>query len=204
MDPVLNHYKELYAKHGNSPHSVQYSDQKTQYKRFEVLTEVAPSYNSITDFGCGLADLYIYLKKHKGFNGQYLGLDFVPDFIKTNKIEFANNNQVDFEIFNLREDQLRIHHEYGILSGVFNNLMDDNESFMLEGIRKMFNSCSKGIAFNAMSTYVDYQDKNLYYSDPLKVFDFCKRELSKKVVLRHDFETKENIIPFEYCIYVYK
>jgi hypothetical protein len=75
---------------------------------------------------------------------------------------------------------------------------------MLNGIKSMFNACTKGIALNAMSTYVDFQADNLYYTDPLEIFDYCKRNLSRKVTLRHDYLVKENSIPFEYCIYVYK
>jgi hypothetical protein len=68
----------------------------------------------------------------------------------------------------------------------------------------MFQSCQKGIAFNAMSTYVDFQVDDLYYSNPLAVFDFCKKNLSRKVTLKHDYILREGSIPFEYVIYVYK
>jgi len=57
---------------------------------------------------------------------------------------------------------------------------------------------------NPNSNYVDYQDDKLYYSNPVKIFDFCKTTLSGRVVLRHEYQTKPNLIPFEYTIYVYK
>jgi hypothetical protein len=75
---------------------------------------------------------------------------------------------------------------------------------MLNTIKKMYEVCGKGVAFNAMSTYVDFQADDLYYSDPLEIFDYCKRNLTRKVVLRHDYLVKENSIPFEYAIYLYK
>ena len=95
-------------------------------------------------------------------------------------------------------------YDYVFLSGVFNNIMENNWEFMKLTLRKMFNACNKGIAFNAMSTYVDYFDEELFYVDPCKVFDFCKKELSSKVTLRNDYLIKENSIPFEFAIYVYK
>ena len=33
----------------------------------------------------------------------------------------------------------------------------------------------KKIIFNNLSKYVDYKDKNLFYADPLVIFDFCKK-----------------------------
>ena len=75
---------------------------------------------------------------------------------------------------------------------------------MISTIDKMFLACEKGISFNAMSTYVDYQDEILYYSNPLDIFDYCKRNLTRKVVLRHDYLVKADSIPYEYTIYLYK
>ena len=94
--------------------------------------------------------------------------------------------------------------DYCLLSGVFNNTMPDNITFMKETLKKMFDASNKGIAFNALSTYVDYQDKDLYYSNPVEIFDFCKTTLGNKVVLRHEYQTKPNVMPFEYTVYVYK
>ncbi len=39
---------------------------------------------------------------------------------------------------------------------------------------------------------------------PGAVFDFCKRQLSKLVCLRHDYRVKPNVIPFEFTMYVYR
>jgi hypothetical protein len=203
MDLKL-HYKELFDKYGVNPKSVQYTDKATQIKRFEILSQIDPKMSSVTDFGCGLGDLYLYLKDSFGYHGKYLGLDFVPDFVHScNKI-FSNDPNANFIIFDIKNDELLEINDYVLLSGVFNNKTPDNYDFMYNTIRKMFAYANKGVAFNSMSTYVDYQEEHLFYTNPLEVFDFCKREITSKVVLRHDYQVKENIIPFEYCIYLYK
>lgn len=203
-EKIRQHYKELYLKHGESPFSVQYSDKKSQYNRFKILSEIDINMNSVLDFGCGLADFYEYIRENLNFNGKYIGIDFVTEFIERNKKKYVNDNHAEFFEYNISKDNFEHKCDYAILSGVFNNKTDNNEEFMFYTIKKMFDLCNKGIAFNAMSTYVDYFDENLYYVDPLKVFDFCKRNLTRRVVLRHDYVVKENSIPFEFCMYLYK
>lgn len=202
-EEIKKHYQQLFAQHGDSPDAVQYSDRITQFKRFEVLSQVAPKLNSAVDIGCGLGHFYEYLKEAQP-DVKYLGLDFVDEFIEASKIKYANNEHTHFKQFDLTKDAIPTGYDYILLSGVFNNKSTNNKEFMLNGINTMFNACEKGIAFNAMSTYVDFQTDNLYYTDPLEIFDYCKRNLSLKVTLRHDYLVKENSIPFEYCIYVYK
>ena len=202
MSELKKHYKELFTKHGDSAQSVQYTDQKTQFRRFEILSEISDNLNSVVDLGCGLGDLYKYINQQEP-KITYLGLDFVEEFVET-----ANKNlksdSVSFEVFDILNQDIPTGYDYVLLSGVFNNKMENNWEFMKLSLRKMFAACNKGIAFNAMSTYVDYYDDGLFYVDPWKVFDFCKKELGAKITLRNDYLVKENSIPFEFAVYVYK
>ena len=199
---IKEHFKRLYKLHGDSPKSVHWSDAKTQEKRFEILLGIDNNIKSLLDVGCGLGDMYQYMQT-QGFGGRYCGTDFVDEFIEASKRKF-NSPNVDFRINDIKNDTLPIGYDYVVLSGVFNNRADNNEDFMINTIRKMFSVCEKGIAFNAMSTYVDYYDEVLYYTNPLEIFDYCKRSLTRKVVLRHDYLVKENSIPYEYTIYLYR
>lgn len=202
-DEIKKHYQDLFRKHGNKSESVQYSDKESHYKRFEILSQIDPQLNSVVDVGCGLAHFFDYLKT-KGFIGQYLGLDYVNEFIESCKRKYDTGENCTFNQFDIIKNDIPKNFDYVMLSGVFNNKFVNNKEFMEISIHKMYEACNKGVAFNAMSTYVDYQDKELYYSNPIEIFDFCKKYISKKVTLRHDYLVKENSIPFEYCIYLYK
>ncbi|MCO4798662.1 MAG: class I SAM-dependent methyltransferase [Colwelliaceae bacterium] len=205
INDLKAYYKNLLDQHGDSPLAVQHINSDSQYKRFEILSAIDNNAKSIIDLGCGLGDMYQYLQNNK-YDGCYLGLDFLADFIKlaNNKFDSSNNKNVNFQVCDLSKDDMPSGYDYILLSGVFNNKMENNKEFMLNTLKKMFSSANKGIAFNAMSTYVDYQDEQLYYSDPLEVFDYCKRHLSSAVTLKHDYLVKSNSIPYEYTIYVYK
>ena len=199
---LKKHFKELYKMHGNSPKSVHWTDTKTQEKRFEILLEIDKNIESLIDVGCGLGDMYEYLLK-RGFKGRYCGTDFVEEFIESARQKFTSANAV-FKLNDIKNEDLPVGYDYVFLSGVFNNKMEGNKEFMINTINKMYAACKKGVAFNSMSTYVDYQDEILYYTNPLEIFDYCKRNLTRKVVLRHDYLVKENSVPYEYAIYLYK
>lgn len=203
ISDLKQHYKNLLNQYGPSPEAVQHINTESQYKRFEILSEIAPEMDSIIDVGCGLGDMFQFLNLND-FKGKYLGLDFIPEFVELSNQHFKEHKNAQFKVCDLLSDSIPQGYDYILLSGVFNNNQEDNEEFMLSTIKKMFDSSQKGIAFNAMSTYVDFQDSNLYYSDPLKVFDFCKRNLTRRIVLKHDYLVKEGSIPFEYTMYLYK
>lgn len=96
--------------------------------------------------------------------------------------------------------------DFVIINGVFNNKVPGNDGFgyMCDILCRLMPIVRKGIAFNAMSTYVDFLDEELVYFDPGRVFNFCKENLSNLVSLRHDYQVKPDVLPYEFCTYVYK
>jgi len=200
---LKNHYQVLLDTHGDSPAAVQHRDKESQYKRFEILTEIDHQAKSFIDIGCGLSDLFDYLLQ-RGFNGKYLGLDFLSGFIQLSKEKYNAYPNGEFNVFDLDVDKIPRGYEYILLSGVFNNRIINSQDFMLNTIRMMFDSAEKGVAFNAMSTYVDYQDDELYYSNPLEVFDFCKKNITPYIVLKHDYILKAGSVGYEYTMYLFK
>ncbi|NMP32895.1 class I SAM-dependent methyltransferase [Thalassotalea sp. M1531] len=159
--------------------------------------------NSIIDIGCGLGDMYSFLLS-QGYEGEYLGLDFVEDFVTLANEKFVDHPKAKFQVFDINKQRVPSGYDYILLSGVFNNKTDDSEQFLYSCLRKMFAACEKGVGFNAMSTYVDFFAEDLYYSNPLEVFDFCKKELTLNVTLKHDYLVKEGSVPYEYTIFLHK
>ena len=202
-DKIKEHYGNLFKQQGRDHVSVQYSTRESQLKRFEVLLDVSDSMASISDMGCGLADILPLVRKRFG-DIPYHGYDFVDGFIKSAEDEYKADTNASFHFFDVNKDTTKVTTDYVVLSGMLNNKMENNAVFTQTTLDVMWQACNKGIAFNALSTYVDYQDSHLYYQDPLSLFDYCKRNLSPYVQLRHDYDVKPNSIPFEFTIYVYK
>lgn len=198
---LKNHYSDLVKKHGDSPLAVQMTSKKSQERRLEILTQVVTGeYGRVLDFGCGTGEMYNYIKKNNN-TCNYVGYDISPDMINLAKEKFP---EVKFDCLDIINDGIQEDFDYIFISGVFNNLMSDNKSFMEEALRLLFAHTKTALAFNGLSTYVDYFDEGLYYADPSSIFNFCKENLSPCVTLRHDYLVKPGVLPFDYTIYVYK
>lgn len=196
-------YQDRLKQHGPESRAVQYADRESHFARFAILAGVDSAMESVLDVGCGLGDFCHYLRNH-GRNARYMGVDIVPEFVNYARAAFAGDPLAHFLHLDAEADILPGPQDYAVLSGVFNNLMTDNLSFMQTTLRKMFAVARKGIAFNAMSTWVQYRDPILWYVDPLEVFAFCKHELGGHPVLRHDYVTRPGGYPYEFAMYVYK
>lgn len=202
-EQIKQHYQQLFEKHGRDHNAVQYSSKESQFARFDVLLELAHDARSVADIGCGLGDLLPLLRQTHP-HVKYTGYDFVEAFIEDARLQYQADKLAKFEQLDILQNEIAEKADYVLLSGMLNNLMDDNITFTEITLTKMWQAANKGIAFNALSSYVDYQDEGLFYHDPLALFHFCKTKFSKYVTLRHDYDVKENSIPFEFTIYVLK
>jgi SAM-dependent methyltransferase len=198
------HYSELYRRFGASHQAVQWSSRETQERRFDILCDLIAPEDSVIDLGSGLGDLLGYLRREKGFVGRYLGLDVVPSFVEHASKAYAGDTSASFAELDVTREPLPTGYDVVVASGIFNNRIEDNWGFLVAGVRKMFAAARKAVAFNALSTYVDYQDEGLYYCDPLRLFDHLKRHVAPQVTLRHDYRVKPNLIPFEFSMYCFK
>ena len=195
---IQDHYKKLLLKYGDTAESAQYSDRPTQERRFEILSEIAPLANQkILDFGCGTGHFASYLK-HRNIPVDYTGVDIVEEFFDYGRKKLPEHR---FGLLSEFEDES---FDYAFVSVVFNNKMDDNVQFYQDCLCDLFPRVKKGIAFNMMSTYVDYQDEGLFYESPEIVFQFVKEQLTPLVNLRYDYRIKSGVVPFEFAIYAYK
>jgi hypothetical protein len=121
-------------------------------------------------------------------------VDILPNLIKIPK---EKNQDACFEIKDILIDEINQKFDWALLSGIFNFKLSDNKTFIQNMLKRMLDSCNKGVAADFMSTYVDFKNMDAYYASPEQIFSFSK-SLSKRVVLRHDY------MPFEFCVYIYK
>lgn len=203
LHALERHYDDLVREHGYSPSAVHFSSWDSIEKRFEILLQGFPDYRQsrILDVGCGVGRLSAFLAD-RGFSGEYVGYD-----ISYGMVEMARSRYpaVRFEHRNLLTNPpVKGEFDIAVVSGIFNNLVDDNESLVRRCLTVLFDSVRQGLAFNALSHFVHYRDEGLYYYDPLAIFEFCKTELTPRVALRHDYEIKPGVIPFEFTMYLYK
>ncbi len=194
---IKNHYETLWAKHGDTVETAQYSSRESQEARFAILSEVADLNGlRVLDFGCGTAHLATYLKR-KEVQCHYTGVDVVDAFFPAARAKHPEHQ------FDRWEELGNQRFDYALVSGVFNNKMDDNLGFFKTWVTRLWERCDQGLAFNLMSTYVSYQQNDLWYVNPEDVFCFMKT-LTPFISIRNEYVVKDVNVPFEFAVYAYK
>lgn len=197
MDKIISKIEKLYTEnienYGIDSKSVGWPDQKKQFLRFDKLLEVIDDKDEIitvNDLGCGFGSQFKYMVE-KGYNiKEYHGYDISEKMIEAAKT-YANSKNTMY----YHESKLKTLADYSFTSGIFNVKYDtaesDWEEYVKETLQNMNEYSVKGFAYNVLSEYVDYKQEHLYYADPLKYFDYCKRHISRYVTLLHDYPLYE-------------
>lgn len=190
---VSKYYNEKIKEHGASSKGVDWNGIESHNLRFEQLTKIIEAEgSSIIDYGCGYGAIIDYLDTRYN-NFRYTGFDIASEMIDAGNKKYANRANISFhQKLDTIEKQ-----EYCIASGIFNvrlkNSDTDWESYILATLNEMNNICTKGFSFNILTSYSDkeYMRDYLYYAKPDWLFDYCKRNFSRKVALLHDYELYE-------------
>jgi SAM-dependent methyltransferase len=176
---------------------VGWKNKADQQVRFEQLTKViTPSTTgSINDLGCGLGDFAQYLQENGFARLTYVGYDIMEQMVR--RAIVLNQQSPQCRFIGIRQAADMLDADYTVASGVFNvRLGVSDESWLnhvLEIILQMDLKSRKGFAFNALSNYSKpaLRNADLYYADPLFLFDYCKRRFSENVALLHDYDQED-------------
>jgi SAM-dependent methyltransferase len=190
---VASLYTESLSKHGIDSQAVGWKDEASQLFRFDQLARVIDDGDepiSVNDWGCGFGAMFDYLDRRLGARlASYTGYDISPKMIG------AARSAVDDERASFVLGSSPQAADYTFVSGTFNVRQqaseDDWRAWVEERLRELAAASHRGFAFNLLSTYVDWKEDHLFYGDPRGFFDFCKRELSSRVALLHDYPLYE-------------
>jgi SAM-dependent methyltransferase len=155
---------------------------------------------SLLDFGCGASHLLEYMIE-LGITGvRYSGLDLSPKFLALSRSKHPSVTYYELDVL---EDSLRLpDFDYIILDGIFNYRGELSHEEMLgychELLRAVFPKAKRAIAFNVMSTQVDWERDDLFHLPLDELASFLTTHLSRHFVVRHDYGL------YEYTTYVYR
>jgi SAM-dependent methyltransferase len=189
LDHVKSYFDKRIQEHGASPRGSDWNSETSQNTRFDQLLRVVEMQSfSLLDYGCGYGALADYLDT-KGFTADYYGYDILESAIETARKTHFDKPRCSFFT---DKSQLPVC-DYAVASGIFNfrgeHSFEDWTEYVI-GVLTEFNQLSlHGFSSNFLTTYSD-TDKmraDLYYADPLFLFDYCKRNFSKNVALLHDY-----------------
>lgn len=192
---IDEYYSEKISTYGVTPEGVDWNGESSQKLRFEQLLKIIEKNKFILgDLGCGYGKLYEFLDKE--FNDfSYSGYDLSNEMItEAQKLYGDETNASFFHIDSL--DKIE-NVDYMVASGIFNVKMQHTEaewlSYILQTVEKMNEKSVEGFSFNVLTKYSDkeYMKENLYYADPMFLFDYCKRNFSRNVAILHDYNLYE-------------
>lgn len=190
LSEVESYYTEKLTQFGETPCGVDWNGIEGQLLRFEQLCKVIYTSGdfSLIDLGCGYGALLEFLQKEHP-SCRYVGVDISPDMIRSASQRLINTAHARF-ITAAEPDQEA---DYGVASGIFNVRLGHTDAEWFDYLQATLDvldrTSSLGFAFNCLTSYSDEDKKRdyLYYADPCRLFDLCKRRYSRQVALLHDY-----------------
>lgn len=198
---TADYYSAKLAQFGQTPQGVDWNGEKGQLLRFAQLCRVIdrPGNFSISDLGCGYGALFDYLQSRYD-NISYFGYDISTDMVEAARASHVGANNA---VFLVSSDPANAT-DFCVASGIFNVKQGRSEAEWqthIEATLEVLSATSShGFAFNCLTSYSDpdRMRSNLFYADPCRLFDLCKRKFSRHVALLHDYGL------FEFTIIVRK
>ena len=190
LGPVERYYTAKVLEHGATAQGVDWNSRESQELRFSQLLKVVDVSQpfSITDYGCGYGALVAYMSE-RAYPFTYRGFDISEGMLDRARHAYGDDPRCEFVT---KKDDLQPG-DYAVASGIFNVRLEASDEewldYILETVSDLDKLGTKGFAFNALTRYsdADRMRANLYYADPLHLFDHCKVHHSKWVALLHDY-----------------
>jgi SAM-dependent methyltransferase len=199
------HYARKFAEHGTRPEGVDWgpdpADHLLRLDRMLALTEMGRqpgATHSILDVGCGYGSL-LELIDNRGLQFPYTGIDICEPMIQAAREKHPNAEWLVGDVLDLDASR---QFDYVVCNGILTQKLgatiQDMDRFLKTIVTKMFGLCRIGIAFNVMTTHVNFTAPNLYYRNPAELLAWCMSELTPRIRLDHAYPM------FEYTLYLYR
>lgn len=199
-----DHYARTFAEHGETSQGVDWGERNADHllrlEQMLAVVEVGESESvrkSLLDVGCGFGSLFELIKQRE-IDISYTGIDLCEAMIGAAR---RRHPQVEWLVGDILERSGEKSYDYVVCNGILTQKLGvsqrDMDAYLKALVRRMFDMARIGIAFNVMTTYVNFMAPNLYYRNPSELLAWCMSELTPKVRLDHAYPL------FEYTLYLY-
>ncbi len=189
---VNAYYSRKVREHGPTPRGVDWNSTESQEIRFTQLLRVCDAGDGLLtplgDYGCGYGALLGFLRR-QGSECAYRGYDISRPMVEAARSLHGADARAEFS----NEEAVLKGCDYVVASGIFNVKLTaavaDWESYVHAVLDRLAEPARCGFAFNVLTSYSDPDKRrpDLYYADPCRLFDLCKRRYSRHVSLLHDY-----------------
>jgi SAM-dependent methyltransferase len=191
---AVERYRLRYAQFARAPESLGWRA-ATQEVRFAAFMKgfsvVLP--RSVLDIGCGFADLLAFLRA-RGWDGAYVGVDIVPEFIAEASKAFADDPHASFHCLDFMEHAERLTADAAFSSGLLNHKRDTaHEDYIERFVTAVARASQCYAAVDFLSNTADRRRDDLFFHDAGRLLQIGLR-LSKRAELDHSY------MPYEFML----
>lgn len=201
---LVHHYEACLARHGDTHLGVDWPNQADAATRYRIMLDIvrqrhAPERPTLLDVGCGAGHLLEHARRH-GPDIRYTGVDLSARFIDLCRVKFPGETFLQLDL--LRATPAGLGADFVVANGLFTEKRSLSWDAMWEFtrgmIRVLFGLAGTGLAFNVMSSHVDWQRDDLFHLPCDVLAAFLRAEVSRHSVLRADYGLHE------YTAYVFR
>ncbi len=204
-ETIKVHYEECLDRYGPTYKGMDWPVAEDVERRFKVMLGILDQDRnepvSLLDLGCGVGFLIDHLKAHCFVDSiEYTGID-----ISSRMIEQARKRHAGFrfECRDLLRNPLpKKSIDYIVMNGLLTEKLTLSypvmEEFATHMIKAAYSACTKGIAFNVMSSNVDWCRLDLFHWPLDRAVELLSKECTRNLVIRMDYSL------YEYTVYAYR
>jgi SAM-dependent methyltransferase len=190
---VRAYFEERFRRHGPTRDALDWSE-RGQRVRFAVIADAADLRGKrVLDLGCGLGDLYPFLRDRFG-DLDYTGWDFFEPFVAHAR---GAHPRARFEVHDVLHDPIPGRYDVVVSSGVHNVESGANDAEMIGFLGKAWDAAGEAVAVTMLSARADQREDRLHYYDPGRMLA-AAQALTRYAVLRHDY------LPHDLALYLYR
>lgn len=197
---LVRHYEDCLKEFGPTHRGVDWPDEADLAVRFDVMLELMRADHadapSLLDLGCGPGLLLNHINRRLSTSSRtaisYQGIDLSQPMIDAAR---TRHPSAAFSVRDILVDPLSAQSvDYVVMNGVLTEkrelTFEAMEDFAFNIITAAFQSARIGIAFNVMSTIVDWQRDDLFHW-PFERMIACVSQLTPHFVIRADYGLRE-------------
>ncbi len=192
---VTKRYQKRVAEHGLTFDSLCSGSKEKQRIRHQMhRSAIRREPSRVLDIGCGLGSFYRFLES-QAVPIEYTGYDIVPEYVDECR---RRHGEARFELRNVFSEGIEGTYDTIVAASVLNNRYrhSDNLAIMRKMLGLAYRHTEVSVSIDMMSTYVDFQNPQVFYYPPEEIFRMA-RTIARRVVLRHDYR------PYEFCIQLF-
>jgi SAM-dependent methyltransferase len=201
---LVRHYEACLARHGDTHRGVDWPNPEDAARRYRVMLDIldrrpVPARPVVLDIGCGAGHLLEFARS-QGRDIGYLGIDLSARFVELCRRKFPGETFLQLDVLASPLGSPR--GDFAIANGLFTEKLtlswDTMWEFVRRMIRALFAMAGSGLAFNVMSSHVDWQRDDLFHLPCDTLAAFLRAEVSRHYVFRADYGLHE------YTAYVFR